>query len=146
MTPETGNGERGKGKRRLRPLSPFPFPISLVVLLACTASPADGPTTRVTIPPRSSFSAVTDTLVAAGAIDSPRWFRLLARLRGIDRRVQAGIFDLPAHTDTWHLLSALAEGRIATVKFTAPEGPRGEHGAGPRSKVLRGELLGGDFA
>ena len=106
----------------MQPLSPFPFPISLLLLLACAAPPVGGPTTRVTIPPGSSFSAVTDSLAANGVIGSPRWFRLLARLRGIDRRVQAGIFDLPARTDSWHLLSALEAGRIATVKFTAPEG------------------------
>ena len=122
MTRGNGKREAGKGDGRLRPPCPFPFTLFLLLLLACTAPTADGPTTRVTIPPRSSFAAVTDTLVAAGAIDSPRWFRLLARLRGIDRRVQAGIFDLPAHTDTWHLLSALAEGRVATAKFTVPEG------------------------
>jgi UPF0755 protein len=93
-----------------------------LLLLACTTPSAGDPVTRVTIPAGSSFSAVTDTLVRNGVLHSPRWFRLLARLRGIDRQVQAGIFDLPANTDSWHLLTALRDGRVATLKFTAPEG------------------------
>lgn len=125
MTAGTGNRERGTGRTGVQSGSPFPvpgFPFPLLLLLACAAPPPDGPTTRVTIPSGSSFSAVTDSLEARGVLTSPRWFRFLARLRGIDRRVQAGIFDLPAHTDSWHLLSALKAGRVATVKFTVPEG------------------------
>ncbi|MDZ4863561.1 MAG: endolytic transglycosylase MltG [Gemmatimonadota bacterium] len=125
MNRGTGNREQGTGGDA--PSVPALFLVTrslfpLLVLLACAAPPPDGPTTRVTIPPGSSFSAVTDTLEASGVLTSPRWFRLLARLRGLDRRVQAGIFDLPAHTDSWHLLSALKAGRVATVKFTVPEG------------------------
>lgn len=122
MTAETGKGGKGSGRHSRPSLSLSPVPFSLLFLLACAAPPTGGPTTRVTIPPGSSFSAVTDTLMADGVITSRRWFRLLARLRGTDRRVQAGIFDLPAHTETWRLLTALEEGRVATVKFTVPEG------------------------
>ena len=118
-----GEGETGKGRKPACSRSLFPFPLFLLVLLlACTAPPVGRPTARITIPPGSSFAAVTDTLVANGILSSPTWFRLLARLRRIDRRVQAGTFDLPAATGTWHLLSALKEARVATVNFTAPEG------------------------
>jgi UPF0755 protein len=77
---------------------------------------------RVTIPAGASFHAVTDTLVARSLISSPLWFRILARVRGVDRSVKAGIYDLPADASSWQLLSALRGGRVAMIRFTAPEG------------------------
>jgi UPF0755 protein len=55
-------------------------------------------------------------------ISSRLCFRLLARIRGADRSVKAGIYDLPQGASSWQLLSALEEGRVAMVRFTAPEG------------------------
>jgi UPF0755 protein len=77
---------------------------------------------RVTIPPGATFRVVTDTMSARGLIASRLWFRALAKARGVDRRVKAGIYDLPANAGAWRILSTLKEGRVATVRFTAPEG------------------------
>jgi UPF0755 protein len=55
-------------------------------------------------------------------IRSPTWFQLLARLRRSERRLQAGIYDLPRGLGAWHALTALETGRVATVRLTVPEG------------------------
>ncbi len=97
-------------------------PIALAVLLACSGPPPGGPPVRITIPAGASFHSVTDSLATRGLIASPLWFGLLARVRGVDRSVKAGIYDLPQGARAWQLLTALEEGRVATARFTAPEG------------------------
>jgi peptidoglycan lytic transglycosylase G len=93
-----------------------------LLLLACAPPPPDAPTVRVTIPAGSTFRAVTDSVAAHGLIASRLWFRLLARLRSADRTVKAGIYDLPVGAGAWPLLDILKSGRVATARFTAPEG------------------------
>src|SRR5439155_25908320 len=48
---------------------------------------------RVILPPGTTFSAVTDSLIAHRVVTSRKIFKLLARLRGVDRSVQAGIYE-----------------------------------------------------
>jgi len=120
-----GNGERGMGKggptRRLPfPVPRFPFPLCL--LLACTAPPSSAPMVRITIPPGATFRDAADTLLARGIIASPDLFRTLARIRGSDRRLRAGVYDLPQDAGAWQALHLLESGKVATVRFTAPEG------------------------
>ncbi len=95
--------------------------ILLVGLLAC-AAPGGGGRVRVTIPAGASFREVTDTLAAHDLIASRLWFTLLARVRRTDRSAKAGIYDLPTGATPWELLSAIERGRVAMVRFTAPEG------------------------
>ncbi len=65
-------------------------PLLLVLALGCgTNSAAE----RVVLPPGASFAAVTDTLVAHGVVGNRLWFKLLARARGSDRAVRAGVYD-----------------------------------------------------
>ncbi len=94
----------------------------LCAALACGAPPEGATPVRVTIPPRATFRAVTDSLAAHELIGSRPWFRLLAKLRGVDRTVKAGVYDLPAGASAWALLTQLHAGHIATVRFTVPEG------------------------
>jgi UPF0755 protein len=103
------------GTSRLKQLI---FP-ALILLSACSPS---SKAQRVTLPPGASFSAVTDSLVAHGVITSPRWFKLLARLRSVDRSVHAGVYQFPAGTTPWKALGMLAAGRSAAARFTSPEG------------------------
>jgi UPF0755 protein len=98
-----------------------PAALALALLLGCGSS-AGAPVVRITVPAGTSFRAVTDTLAARGLLASPLWFRILARARGIDRTVKAGIYDLPSGAGAWQLLSALESGRVAMARFTAPEG------------------------
>ncbi len=95
-------------------------PLMALALVACALP--DTPRTRITIPQGSSFRAVTDTLRAHKLIASPAWFRLLARARGLDRTVRAGIYDVPQGAPAWALLDLLATGAQAMVKVSVPEG------------------------
>lgn len=97
-------------------------PLALALIAACGAPPPGTPPVRITIPAGASFHAVTDTLASHDLIGSRLWFRLLARMRGVDRTVKAGIYDLPDGAGAWQLLSALESGRVAKARFTAPEG------------------------
>lgn len=103
----------------MRHLRLFP---TLALLLACGAPPTSGPRIRITVPAGAAFRTVTDTLTARGLIASALWFRVLARVRGVDRSVQAGIYDLPQDATAWQVLTALRTGRVAMARFTAPEG------------------------
>lgn len=96
--------------------------VTLLLLAACGEVPPTAPRERVTIPTGVAFRAATDTLVAHGIVSHPLWFRILARLRGIDHHVQAGVYDLPRGRSAWTVLTALATGRIATTRVTVPEG------------------------
>jgi UPF0755 protein len=77
---------------------------------------------RVTLPPGASFSAVTDTLAAHRVIGNRRLFTLIARVRGVDRAVQAGVYQFPPGTTPWKVLDVLAKGAAVSQKFTVPEG------------------------
>jgi len=88
-------------------------------LSACVASQKPA---RVILPPGASFAAVTDSLKAHEVITSPGSFKLMARLRGVDRAVHAGVYEIPAGTRPWTVLTMLSTGRKAALRFTVPEG------------------------
>jgi len=94
-----------------------------LALVACSPSAPPGtPVERVTIPAGASFAAITDTLVSRGIIGSPRWFRFVARIRGSDRRVQSGIYDLPRPAPASQVLTLLTSGGGVLTRLTIPEG------------------------
>ena len=93
--------------------------ISALSILACGSS---AQTARVILPPGASFGAVTDSLKAHRVITHPRWFKLMARIRGVDRTVHAGVYEFPAGTSEWTVLGMLAHGKKAALRFTVPEG------------------------
>jgi UPF0755 protein len=92
---------------------------ALSTLSACSGSAQSA---RVILPPGASFAAVTDSLTAHRVITNPRWFKLLARIRGVDRSVHAGVYEFPAGTSQWRVLGMLAKGKKAALRFTVPEG------------------------
>ncbi len=95
---------------------------ALTALTALTGCGVSEKTARVNLPPGASFGAVTDSLKAHGVIQSPFWFKLLARARGVDRSVHAGMYEFPAGTPPSKVLTMLAEGHKAALRFTVPEG------------------------
>ncbi len=104
-------------------MRPRPWVLGLIVGAACSGGTSSLPTIeRVVIPVGASFAQITDTLVAHGVVTHPTWFKLLARVRGIDRSVQAGVYEFPKPSSSGHVLSTLAEGRVVLVRFTVPEG------------------------
>lgn len=100
-----------------------PAPVGLCVV-ACLAACAGSNTTpqRVTLPPGTGFGAVTESLAAHGIIADRRVFKALARLRGVDRSVQAGVYEFPPGTSPWKVLDVLARGAAVSQKLTVPEG------------------------
>jgi len=96
-------------------------PIALALLVAC-APAENAPVERVTIPPGTSLGQVADSLAAHQVIESRRWFRTLARLRGVERSVKAGVYEFRRGSGAWRALSALNRGVVVAIRFTAPEG------------------------
>jgi len=96
-------------------------PIVLALLGAC-ASNEGAPVERVTVPAGTTLSQVAESLATHQVIESPRWFRTLARLRGVERSVKAGVYEFRRGSGAWRALSALESGAVVSIRFTAPEG------------------------
>ena len=94
----------------------------LILALGISACGGRREPERVTLPPGSTFTAVTDSLVAHGVVSSRLLFKLLARVRGVDRSVHAGVYEFAPHLSAWRVLGVLAAGKTAAVRFTVPEG------------------------
>jgi UPF0755 protein len=96
--------------------------LSVLSVLSVAACGSSAQSARVVLPPGSSFSAVTDSLAAHRVISSRQRFKLLARIRGVDRSVHAGVYEFPAGISEWQVLAMLAKGKKAALRFTVPEG------------------------
>ncbi|HYK11906.1 MAG TPA: endolytic transglycosylase MltG [Gemmatimonadales bacterium] len=97
--------------------------VTLVLLLAaCSTTPARGPQIDVTIPRGATFDIAMDSLSARGIVSHPFWFRIYGRLVGLRSNLKSGTYAF--HEDeTWRVISeALSTGRGALVHFTTPEG------------------------
>lgn len=98
--------------------------IAATVLLtgaAACGAPSAG-TTRVVIPPGSSFRVAADSLQHAGIIRSARLFRIYASLQGHDRRIHAGTYLLSRGMSWGQVVSALTQGTGLIHTVTIPEG------------------------
>ena len=92
----------------------------LLVVAGCAAPP--GPVERISIPRGAGLRVIADTLEARGLVRSGRWFRTYVALRGLDRSMKAGIYDLPTGLSVSALARRLATGQPATQAFTVYEG------------------------
>lgn len=95
---------------------------SLILLAACNGPAPDAPLEQVTIPPGATLRAVSESLAAHQILEHPEWFRTLARIKGDDRSVQAGIYELRHGERASTVLRILTEGRGKLIRFTVPEG------------------------
>lgn len=96
--------------------------VILLALAACDGVPARDAAVRVTVPQGATFKQVADSLAARQVIGSAPWFRLLGRMRGVDRKVGAGVYEFAPGATMNEVLDALASGRVAAQRFTVPEG------------------------
>jgi UPF0755 protein len=77
---------------------------------------------RVRVPAGSTVAAVADSLAAQGLLAHKGVFRWGARLTGGDRRLHAGLYDMPRGASPRRLLELLVTGRTVPVVVTLPEG------------------------
>jgi UPF0755 protein len=96
--------------------------LAAVLLCAACGSATDGPSVRVTIPPGSGLSASADSLVARKVIGSADAFKLYARIRGVDRRIKPGVYDVPPGASWRAVLDQLVAGEVVTQLLAVPEG------------------------
>jgi UPF0755 protein len=75
-----------------------------------------------TVPSGAPFGDVVDTLEARGLVAVPLAFEIVARVRGDDRGVRAGTYEVPTDIGWLPLLDHLVAGRVVTVPLTIPEG------------------------
>ena len=94
----------------------------VLALAGCAGPSPTAPRVRIIVPAGANFHQVTDTLVAHDLVSHPLWFRILAKVRGVQRSTQAGTYELPQDQSAWALLTALRDGRVALRRFTSPEG------------------------
>ena len=92
-----------------------------LAVASCGGSP-DAPVERVTIPAGASVAQVAESLSAHGIIGPRRWFRLMARLGGYERKLQIGTYELRRGSGARAALRAIAGGRAILTRFTVPEG------------------------
>lgn len=97
-----------------------------LVAVACLGlSACGGPgteTATVTIPSGALFPQVVDTLVARGILGGGRGFSVYSRLKGADREIRSGTYELRLGEEWSEILRSLTEGRVLTTPVTIPEG------------------------
>jgi len=114
-----------------------PLSLCTTLLLACHAPGPDTPRTHVYIPRGASLSAVTDSLVTHGVVETGWTFRVYAQLRGLARKVRPGLYAFPLGERWSVIVGALATGRTDDALFTVQEGLTIREIAGLAAGVLR---------
>ncbi len=91
---------------------------------AATPAGGDGqsPGEIVTIAKGQTFGRTAHLLHAQHLIEHPFKFRLLARLQGQDKQIQAGEYLLSATMSPAAIMDTLVNGKVRLYKFTVPEG------------------------
>ncbi len=82
----------------------------------------DHDATIFNIPEGASFTRVANELAAVGLIDSPLLFRLYAQLSRSDRRLLAGVYEVPRQQSAQELLALFSSGRVQQHAIRLPEG------------------------
>ncbi len=81
-----------------------------------------GPSQEVFIPPGAGVKEIAHLLGEKGLIRSPRFFSLLACIRGYSTRLKAGEYRLSPRWSTLEILHYLASGEVVLHRVTIPEG------------------------
>lgn len=78
--------------------------------------------TEVMIDKGAGSGQVAHRLTAAGVIDQPRLFSLLARFYGLDKQLKAGEYHFEAGISMLNVMHRLASGEVFYRRLTLPEG------------------------
>ncbi len=95
--------------------------VVLAGLTLAAACAGHGPPVRVAIPPGSTVRSAAESLAAHGVIRSTLYFRVRARLAGVDRAVRAGIYEFAPGASDHDILRALNSGASIRFRVTLPE-------------------------
>jgi len=76
----------------------------------------------VTVAPGQPFNQVATRLEKEGVVDSALGLKLLARLQGAARQVQAGNYEFSSPASPREVLARLVSGDVRRLRFTVPEG------------------------
>ena len=79
---------------------------------------------EVTVPSGATLTEVADTLVNRGLLRAQAPFKLYARIRGDDRRIKSGRYELQKGSRWRDILERLTKGEVMTIPMTVPEGFR----------------------
>ena len=90
--------------------------------MATACATPDNTRVHVIVPVGASVRAAADSLAAAGVVKSARLFRAFALLRGRDRNIRPGTYDLRRGAGWADVLDALRAGRGIVHTITIPEG------------------------
>ncbi len=74
------------------------------------------------VPAGQQFSNTANALHGNGIITHPLKFKVLARIKGLDKQIKSGEFLLSAAMSPLEILDALVSGRVRLYKLTIPEG------------------------
>ncbi|NJN19704.1 MAG: endolytic transglycosylase MltG [Oscillochloris sp.] len=88
------------------------------------AAAADGEPVEFVVEPGESTGSIATRLRSDGLIRQPILFRLLARFRDLDDRLQAGRYVLSPTMTMSEIMIALQSSRVEDVQVTIPEGLR----------------------
>ncbi len=109
------------------------------------SQPVKGRDVVVNIPKGASVSQVGSILQEHGVISSRFIFKIVAMIRGEQRKIQAGEYLLKTHSDAGDVLDLLISGKTLTVTLTIPEGfnldqvaaTMEQRGIMPRTELLK---------
>ncbi len=94
---------------------------TVAALLAVAGCGPGGTPVRVAIPPGSTVRSAAESLAAHGVIRSTLYFRVRARMAGVDRNVRAGIYQFAPRESDHDILRALSTGAAIRFRITLPE-------------------------
>jgi UPF0755 protein len=77
---------------------------------------------RIEVAPGASLRSVLARLQAAGTVRNARALEWYLRLRGEQPRVQAGMYEIPAHATPAQIISLFEQGRVILEQLTVIEG------------------------
>ena len=95
-----------------------------IIHYAATPAGADGQPKKkiIAIKKGQNVKQIALLLESQQLIEHPFKFRLLARLQGKDKQIQAGEYLLSADMPPGDILEVLVNGKVRLYKFTVPEG------------------------
>jgi len=76
----------------------------------------------LTVKSGQTVAQIAKNLTEKGVISDPYVFRLLARLRGEGRKIQAGVYRIQGPNSPVDILQILVAGRVELAQCTLPEG------------------------